>query len=274
MFDESLVTVWSAPNYCYRCGNSASIMRVDETGQTTFKVYDAAEENTTDQRNPALRRLVSAGLCHSGSCELNLSLFAAFCSSLFPPCSSSFRRCCTPGYQLPTNLQPELIISKHPVTSFRPDTSSLFVPLASIKFMHDDISAPLCLCLAYQPTKHMIRPCRKMSNTLRHQHRPALTSLYGSRPDRASTDGSYKEQMAFVAKAIVLLLSPDQLKPLQPAAEEPSSHRIMGQLSDDRPSSVGSSSTQTGLRSLGVLSDIPPLFHPKSCSVSPAEQSL
>lgn len=59
MFDESLVTVWSAPNYCYRCGNSASIMRVDENGNTTFKVYQAAMENNTDQKNPALRRLVS-----------------------------------------------------------------------------------------------------------------------------------------------------------------------------------------------------------------------
>jgi len=59
MFDESLVTVWSAPNYCYRCGNSASIMQVDEQGKVTFKVYEAAAENNTDQKNPALRRLVS-----------------------------------------------------------------------------------------------------------------------------------------------------------------------------------------------------------------------
>lgn len=58
MFDESLVTVWSAPNYCYRCGNSASIMRVKEDGTPVFKVYDAARENETDQKNPA-RRLVS-----------------------------------------------------------------------------------------------------------------------------------------------------------------------------------------------------------------------
>lgn len=62
MFDESLVTVWSAPNYCYRCGNSASIMQVDEEGQVTFKVYEAAAENNTDQKNPALRRMVSDGL--------------------------------------------------------------------------------------------------------------------------------------------------------------------------------------------------------------------
>lgn len=59
MFDESLVTVWSAPNYCYRCGNSASIMQVQDGGKVTFKVYEAAAENTTDQKNPALRRLVS-----------------------------------------------------------------------------------------------------------------------------------------------------------------------------------------------------------------------
>lgn len=56
MFDDKLVTVWSAPNYCYRCGNSASIMQVDETGTTSFKVYEAAIENQSDQRNPAMRR--------------------------------------------------------------------------------------------------------------------------------------------------------------------------------------------------------------------------
>lgn len=57
MFDESLVTVWSAPNYCYRCGNSASIMRVQEDGTPLFKVYDAARENESDNKNPALRRM-------------------------------------------------------------------------------------------------------------------------------------------------------------------------------------------------------------------------
>ncbi|KAK4686009.1 hypothetical protein P7C73_g4133, partial [Tremellales sp. Uapishka_1] len=56
MFDDSLVTVWSAPNYCYRCGNSASIMQVDGNGQSSFKVYDAAEENMSDHKNPAMRR--------------------------------------------------------------------------------------------------------------------------------------------------------------------------------------------------------------------------
>jgi diadenosine tetraphosphatase ApaH/serine/threonine PP2A family protein phosphatase len=60
MFDDSLVTVWSAPNYCYRCGNLASIMQVDSDGKTTFKTYNAAIENNTDQKNPNLHRLVSS----------------------------------------------------------------------------------------------------------------------------------------------------------------------------------------------------------------------
>eukprot|EP01055_Gregarina_sp_Pseudo9_P001529 Gregarina_sp_Pseudo_9__1528@NODE_2026_length_1195_cov_26_771626_g1871_i0_p1_GENE_NODE_2026_length_1195_cov_26_771626_g1871_i0NODE_2026_length_1195_cov_26_771626_g1871_i0_p1_ORF_typecomplete_len306_score24_16Metallophos/PF00149_28/1_3e51Metallophos_2/PF12850_7/0_025_NODE_2026_length_1195_cov_26_771626_g1871_i02101127 len=41
-FDEKLVTVWSAPNYCYRCGNSASILEVDENGNRDFKKFNAA----------------------------------------------------------------------------------------------------------------------------------------------------------------------------------------------------------------------------------------
>lgn len=42
-----LVTVWSAPNYCYRCGNVASILSFDEHLNRTEKVFEATEENET-----------------------------------------------------------------------------------------------------------------------------------------------------------------------------------------------------------------------------------
>lgn len=61
MFDDQLVTVWSAPNYCYRCGNSASIMMVETDGagktKTSFKTYQAAEENETDDKTESIRRV-------------------------------------------------------------------------------------------------------------------------------------------------------------------------------------------------------------------------
>eukprot|EP01126_Amoeba_proteus_P045048 TRINITY_DN5030_c0_g1_i1.p1 TRINITY_DN5030_c0_g1~~TRINITY_DN5030_c0_g1_i1.p1 ORF type:complete len:141 (-),score=23.71 TRINITY_DN5030_c0_g1_i1:270-692(-) len=42
MFDEALVTIWSAPNYCYRCGNVAAILELDENLVKSFKIFESA----------------------------------------------------------------------------------------------------------------------------------------------------------------------------------------------------------------------------------------
>lgn len=40
--DRNVVTIFSAPNYCYRCGNQAAIMEIDEHLEYTFLQFDPA----------------------------------------------------------------------------------------------------------------------------------------------------------------------------------------------------------------------------------------
>jgi serine/threonine-protein phosphatase 6 catalytic subunit len=52
MFDESLATVWSAPNYCYRCGNMAAILAIQSNLSREFKLFkEAPESSPTNARS-------------------------------------------------------------------------------------------------------------------------------------------------------------------------------------------------------------------------------
>jgi len=46
--EQKLVTVWSAPNYCYRCGNLASILQLDSEHTRTFKLFQPAPESSIE----------------------------------------------------------------------------------------------------------------------------------------------------------------------------------------------------------------------------------
>uniref|UniRef100_A0A2C9JUS8 Serine/threonine-protein phosphatase n=1 Tax=Biomphalaria glabrata TaxID=6526 RepID=A0A2C9JUS8_BIOGL len=45
MFDEKLVTVWSAPNYCYRCGNIAAVLSFSDPDHREAKLFRAVPDS-------------------------------------------------------------------------------------------------------------------------------------------------------------------------------------------------------------------------------------
>lgn len=59
-FDDRLVTVWSAPNYCGRTGILASIMELDENLEKMYKIFEATpfEERDALTSNFPLSRYI------------------------------------------------------------------------------------------------------------------------------------------------------------------------------------------------------------------------
>ena len=43
--DKNLVTIWSCPNYCYRCGNKAGIIKLDKNKQRTAITFDSVPKS-------------------------------------------------------------------------------------------------------------------------------------------------------------------------------------------------------------------------------------
>lgn len=83
MYDDRLSTVWSAPNYCYRCGNMASILEVGPDGTKHFNVFDAAPENEGD--GPKEQAAAQQSGIVKVSCFILLSLPRLANLSLFRP---------------------------------------------------------------------------------------------------------------------------------------------------------------------------------------------
>lgn len=52
LFDRELVTVWSAPNYCYRCGNVAAILTINDELERHYDVFEAVQPDDTRQVVP------------------------------------------------------------------------------------------------------------------------------------------------------------------------------------------------------------------------------
>ena len=52
LFNETLYTIWSAPNYCYRCGNKASVLNIFNQ-HFKVKYFDASPESKQPEKQKA-----------------------------------------------------------------------------------------------------------------------------------------------------------------------------------------------------------------------------
>ncbi|CAJ0578867.1 unnamed protein product, partial [Mesorhabditis spiculigera] len=55
-FNETVLTVWSAPNYCYRCGNVAAILELDEDINKEFSIFEAAPQVGSENRGAPAKK--------------------------------------------------------------------------------------------------------------------------------------------------------------------------------------------------------------------------
>lgn len=46
--EDKVTTIFSAPNYCYRCGNNAAIMEIDENSERNYISFENAPNHNTE----------------------------------------------------------------------------------------------------------------------------------------------------------------------------------------------------------------------------------
>lgn len=62
LFGGKLATIWSAPNYCHRYENLASILELDENLNENFNIFEDAPENVKDKKIDKERDIYNFGL--------------------------------------------------------------------------------------------------------------------------------------------------------------------------------------------------------------------
>jgi serine/threonine-protein phosphatase 4 catalytic subunit len=48
LFNEKIITVWSAPNYCNRFFNLASVLEISETLEKKFNIFEDADRKASN----------------------------------------------------------------------------------------------------------------------------------------------------------------------------------------------------------------------------------
>ena len=105
MFHDRIVTVWSAPNYCYRCGNVAAILHIDEDGTKDFCIFEAAQQEARGM--PSKKVLCH---CNTSPTKSDSSLLLNISCRVVPgePCDLSIRDAQTNRYITPVGRKQTL----------------------------------------------------------------------------------------------------------------------------------------------------------------------
>lgn len=81
--DESLVTVWSAPNYAYRCGNVAAVIKLDKNLNRDFLIFKQVPGIQFVRVCSILSELFQNPLCVPKLCQKELWFVILICGGKF-----------------------------------------------------------------------------------------------------------------------------------------------------------------------------------------------